>query len=75
MVAETLADAEMLIRAAVAESVAERVVVDVPDDCPDLMTFCAGEGLTVSFNTARMYRGPAPTPGPGQRAVATLELG
>lgn len=75
LVAGTVSDAETLFRAAVAEVDAGDVMIDVPDDCPELMAFCAGEGLTVSFNTARMYRGAAPTPGPGQRAVATLELG
>ena len=75
VVADSVADAEVLIRAAVAAVGADEVIIDVPDDCPELMAFCEGEGLRVSFNTARMYRGPAPTPGPGQRAVATLELG
>ena len=75
MVAGSLRDAETLIRAAIAGIGAVDVVIDVPDDCPELMAFCADEGLIVSFNTARMYRGKAPVPGPGLRAVATLELG
>ena len=75
MIAGTLADAECLLRAAVAAVGAGETIVDVPDDCPDLMAFCEEEGMTVSFNTARMYRGTAPTPGSGPRAVATLELG
>lgn len=75
MVAGNLSDAECLLRAAVAAVGAEETIVDVPDDCPALMAFCQEQGMSVSFNTARMYRGPAPVPGPDQRAVATLELG
>lgn len=50
-------------------------MIDLPGDQPVLAAHCAALGMTVPFSTARMYRGSAPRPGPGPRAVATLELG
>jgi len=51
------------------------VMIDVPEPSRWLAGHCAGLGLAPVFGTARMYRGPAPQPGPVIAAVATLELG
>ncbi|MCE8008145.1 GNAT family N-acetyltransferase [Aestuariivita sp.] len=75
LVAESIADAETLIRGAVDLMRPGEVMIDVPDDCVPLMRFCEDEGLTVSFNTARMYRGSPPRVGALLRAIATMELG
>ena len=75
VIAETLEDAETLIRALIALADAQEVMVDVPDDCATLMAFCEGQDMTVSFNTARMYRGTPPKPGALLRSIATMELG
>ncbi|RBO52859.1 N-acetyltransferase [Rhodovulum sp. BSW8] len=50
-------------------------MIDVPGTSPWLAGHCTGLGLSPVFGTARMYRGPAPQPGPLISAVATLELG
>ena len=75
VIAATLDDAEALIRAAAHAAGAVEAIIDVPDDCSPLMEFCRAQGLEVSFNTARMYRGTAPEPGAALRTVATMELG
>lgn len=51
------------------------VMIDVPDDQQALAAICEGLGMTPCFSTARMYRGPAPQPAGGVRALATLEVG
>jgi len=75
VVAETPDDAICLMRGLIDLAGAEEVMIDVPDACAPLMAFCRDAGLEVSFNTARMYRGAAPTSGAGLRTVATMELG
>jgi GNAT superfamily N-acetyltransferase len=75
LVARDDADAVTLLHGAAALFPGEPAMVDVPDAVEGLTRHCEGLGLTVPFVTARMYRGPAPVPGPFVTAVATLELG
>lgn len=75
LVARDDADAVTLLHGAAALFPGESAMVDVPDTMAGLTRHCKGLGLTVPFVTARMYRGPAPVPGPFVTAVATLELG
>lgn len=75
VIAETLEDAEALVRGVVQLVEANEVMIDVADDCAPLMNFCKTQGMTVAFNTARMYRGAAPKPGALLRTIATMELG
>lgn len=75
VIAATLPDAEALIRGVIHAVEAKEVMIDVPDSCAPLMQFCEAQGMTVTFNTARMYRGPAPQTGPQLRTIATMELG
>lgn len=75
IIAETLEDAEVLIRGVIQFANAQEVMIDVPDDCAPLMDFCRAQDMTVTFNTARMYRGAAPAPGALLRSIATMELG
>ena len=49
--------------------------IDVPDGSPELARICETLGLSVTFETARMYRGAARMPEGGLFAVTTLELG
>ncbi len=75
LVAATMADARALLQAAAAAAGPGPLVVDVPDTQPVLTAYCRDAGMTCGFTTARMYRGPAPVPGPAIATVATLELG
>lgn len=75
LIAATEQGALTLLRAAAAAAGPGPRVVDVPDTQPALAAFCREAGMACSFTTARMYRGPAPTPGPAIATVATLELG
>ena len=75
LVARDLDAATRLLRHCAAEAAPGPVAVDVPDSMAALSDWCAAEGLTVSFETARMYRGPAPVPGRLVHTVSTLELG
>ena len=75
LAAQSDADAVTLLHGAAALFPGEPAMVDVPDTMAGLTRHCEGLGLTVPFVTARMYRGPAPVPGPFVTAVATLELG
>jgi GNAT superfamily N-acetyltransferase len=75
LVAGTLEEAQALLQAIAASFPADPFIIDVPDDQAGLTALCRDWGMEASFNTARMYRGPAPTPGPGIRTIATLELG
>ena len=52
-----------------------KIVIDVPDTMVDLAEWCSGQGMAVSFGTARMYRGTPPTAGGGIHTASTLELG
>ncbi len=51
------------------------IVIDLPQHMGPLAKWCEDRGLTVSFGTARMYKGKAPQPGRDLFAVSTLELG
>ena len=51
------------------------IVIDLPQHMGPLAKWCEDRGLTVSFCTARMYKGKAPQPGRDLFAVSTLELG
>lgn len=74
LVAEDIDVAVALIGAVTHEG-ADRVVIDVPSDNAELTAYCRSLGMECAFNTARMYRGPAPKPGRTMRTIATLELG
>ncbi|MDJ1014962.1 MAG: GNAT family N-acetyltransferase [Paracoccaceae bacterium] len=74
MLAETLDDAVALIRHAVSETGGPHFI-DVPEGEEALAAWCEGQGMVVSFGTARMYRGAPPFEGAGVLAVSTLELG
>ena len=53
----------------------DELIIDVPSGSEVLLEWCEAQGMTVSFGTARMYKGEPPTPGEGVVAVSTLELG
>ena len=74
LVTSNVEDAAALLRH-IAADVKDRLMIDVPESCTTLTDFCKAQGMAPSFNTARMYRGPAPLPGSTCYAVATLELG
>lgn len=74
LVADDLEAAVRLIQH-IAAQVDGKVVIDVPDGSETLAEWCAAEGMTVSFGTARMYRGTPPVTGNGVFSAATLELG
>lgn len=67
--------ASTLLEAAAQHTEDEPVMIDLPQGSAPLAAHCLEMGLEQMFHTARMYRGPAPLPGPGLHAVATLELG
>ena len=75
LIAATDAEARTLLHAATAVAGPGPLVMDVPDSQPALTAYCREAGMACSFTTARMYRGPAPVPGPAVATVATLELG
>lgn len=50
------------------------LVIDVPETSEALATLCSTLALAPGFETARMYRGPAPVATPGLYAVTSLEL-
>ncbi|WP_342745112.1 GNAT family N-acetyltransferase [Actibacterium ureilyticum] len=64
-----------LAQAAAGALDARAMIIDVPDTQPALQDALRAQGFAATFETARMYKGPAPTAGPGLFAVATLELG
>ncbi len=75
LVAGSLTDAKVLLRGAAEFAGAGPVVLDVPADMTQLTGCCREFGMTVSFQTVRMYKGQPPAPGSQIRSVATLELG
>jgi len=75
LVAPSMDEARRLVLGAAALTRGAPVMIDVPDDQEALSGFCEALGMEPCFSTARMYRGPAPRPGPGIRAISTLELG
>lgn len=74
LVAEDGAAAERLIGHA-ATLFGPDLTLDVPASSVGLTGVCAGAGFAAGFETARMYRGPAPVAGHPVYAVASLELG
>lgn len=75
IVAPDAAGALALARAALAELPAEPVIVDLPSKSSALADTLQTLGFAPTFETARMYRGAPPTPGPSLHAIATMELG
>lgn len=77
VIAPDAAVALRLIRAALAALPAERVIIDLPGRNAALAALLEAEGFTMTFETARMYRGPAPlAAAPAtEQAIATMELG
>lgn len=51
------------------------VIVDVPDHAQEMDARLRVRGLVETVSTARMHRGPAPTPGPALQAIAMMKLG
>ena len=65
-----------LIQALVVESGAEHIIIDVPESNDSACRLASQIGLLPVFETARMYRGPAPASDLKRLfGVATLELG
>jgi GNAT superfamily N-acetyltransferase len=75
IVAPTVDEALTLARQAASALACTGVIVDTPDVPGGLGQSLQGMGFEESFATARMYRGPAPSPGPTLQAIATMELG
>lgn len=74
LVAKTLEDAEVLVRH-ISARFPGPMILDVPSGSEALADWCAGQGMVVSFGTARMYRGTPPTAQAAVTSVSTLELG
>lgn len=69
-------DARRLLRALAGFFPDRPLVLDVPAANADALSLAEAFGLRPTFETARMYRGPAPTGDDGLTwGVATLELG
>ncbi len=75
IVAPTVDEALTLARQAASALGRTSVVIDTPDAPQGLGQRLQDMGFEESFATARMYRGPAPWPGPTLQAIATMELG
>ncbi|NIZ08481.1 GNAT family N-acetyltransferase [Pseudooceanicola sp. HF7] len=70
------ADAALaLIRAALAELPSDKVIIDLPSWNRPLRAALQEMGFVVTFETARMYRGPAPAMQRSLQAIGTMELG
>ncbi|MGE0716271.1 MAG: GNAT family N-acetyltransferase [Alphaproteobacteria bacterium] len=68
--------AERLFRALAAEAGGGQVNLDVPEVNPAAVALAERHGLAPSFETARMYRGPAPLVDlAGTWGITTFELG
>ncbi|BBK34258.1 N-acetyltransferase GCN5 [Allostella humosa] len=68
--------AESLFRALAAQAGEGPVFFDVPENNPDAVALAERHGLAACFETARMYRGPAPLVDlAGTYGVTTFELG
>ncbi|MGV8936636.1 MAG: GNAT family N-acetyltransferase [Allorhizobium sp.] len=74
--AEDTDSAHRLLAALSAQCGSGPVHIDVPETSAEFASTLAADGMTESFVTARMYRGPAPQADlSGVFAVTTLELG
>jgi len=70
------ADAETLFRALAAEAPPGPVFLDAPEPNAAALRLAGRHGLSPSFETARMYRGPAPElPMAGIFGITSFELG
>lgn len=58
-----------------AEWAGSALIVDVPQSASELTAICEALGMTASFRTARMYRGPFGSPSASLFSVTSLELG
>jgi GNAT superfamily N-acetyltransferase len=68
--------AERLVRGLAATAPGEELFLDVPGPNAQAMAMAEELGLTVRFETARMYKGPAPAePLSGTYGITTFELG
>lgn len=68
--------AEALLHGLVAEAGAGHVILDVPQTNPQAIDMAERLGLSPVFETARMYRGPAPVLDfPRMFGITTFELG
>lgn len=75
LIGETAEDAVTLARACLGAMPAGRVIVDVPSENVALAARLRNLGFEMTFETARMYRGPAPETDDTLQAIATMELG
>ncbi|MCC2612997.1 GNAT family N-acetyltransferase [Neorhizobium sp. Rsf11] len=74
--AESMADAERLLRACAAEAGGALLHIDVPASQAEFSDHLAAYGFSKGFTTARMYRGKAPVVQmQGVFGITTLELG
>ncbi|MCC7274860.1 MAG: GNAT family N-acetyltransferase, partial [Alphaproteobacteria bacterium] len=74
--ADAAATAERLFRGLAAETGGGPVHLDVPEVNAEAVALAERHGLVPSFETARMYRGPAPLVDlEGTYGVTTFELG
>lgn len=70
------AGAERLLESLAAFAPGEELLLDVPGNNAEAIRLAEGFGLTQRFETARMYRGPAPqTDAAGLFGITTFELG
>lgn len=76
LVAEDAANAEALLRGLAMLRPGERVSVDMPEDNPAAAALALRLGFAPEFETARMYKGPAPATAPATLyGLVSLELG
>lgn len=74
--ADTPADAEVLFRSLAATVKGDTVILDLPEPNDEALALAERHDLSPSFETARMYRGPAPgLPLPRIFGITTFELG
>ena len=74
--ADSPAIAEALIATLVAPAATDPIFIDIPEPNTAATAMAQRLGFTPAFETARMYRGPAPTlPLPQIYGITTLELG
>lgn len=75
IIAPDTASALTLAAAAAAVFQAQKSIIDVPADKTDFISRLKAIGFEKTFATARMYRGAAPSTGPGLQAIGSMELG
>ena len=75
LLAPDMAVTSTLLSAVAAAHPDAELQIDIPQTQTELSRFCEQSGMTVSFETARMYKGTPPDGSPNILALATLELG